>query len=203
MRDEEDFNFADFCKEQYQSVVDFKMLDEKKIEYQGSEGEHRDLLAAFEKHEGDLDRLYEDVIFCNVIDDDERFRATIDRAIADGKVQAFAAYTEEPEKKKQRRLKQAQKEAADAAEEQEDMKKRPKKKAPADSGMGDLAALIQRRQVDRMGGFMSDVDNKIDVLEARAKEEQRRKAKRKSEMPLQEEEPKKKGRGRGRGRKKT
>lgn len=202
MRDEEDFNFADFCKEQYQSVVDFKMLDEKKIEYQGSEEEHRDLLAAFEKHEGDLDRLYEDVIFCNVIDDDERFRAIIDRAIAESKVQAYAAYTEEPEKKKQRRLKQAQKEAADAAKEQEDMKKRPKKKAQAASGEFDLAAVIQRRQVDRAGGFLSNIHNKIHQFEAENEEKASRGIKRRAEMPVPEE-PKKKGREKGKGRKKA
>lgn len=165
---DEDFNWTDFWNTQFQNIVNLELLDEQKIKYQGSEQEHKELLAAFDKFEGDMDRVFEEVVFSSVLDDEDRFRGIIDRAIADGEVEGYKAYTQEPAKKKQRRHKRAEREAREAAEEKTKLKKRAKK----DAGESDLAALIQSRQANRKEDFISR-------LEAEAKELERPKKKRK------------------------
>lgn len=155
------FNWTDFCNAQFQSMVNLQMLDEQKIEYQGSERERDELLSAFVKHEGNLDRVFEDVVFSNVLHDEDRFRAVIDQAIADGKVEGYTAYTQEPARKKQQRLKRAQREAEEAGEELKKVKKRGKK----DTGENDLAALIKSRQSNRMEDFISRLEDEAKALE--------------------------------------
>ncbi|KAL4893213.1 DnaJ domain-containing protein [Aspergillus ambiguus] len=164
--DDEDFDWVDFYREQFSSAIDTGALDQLKQEYQGSDEEKHDVLAAFEQHQGDLDKVYESVMLCNVLDDDERFRAMIDQAIADGTAQAYKKYMQEPEKKRQQRVKRAQKEAKEAeqaAKELEDKKgapaKRGRKKGSAMDN-NDLAALIQQRQASRAVSFFDRLEEK-------------------------------------------
>ncbi|KAI9934997.1 hypothetical protein MW887_000618 [Aspergillus wentii] len=163
--EDDDFNWMDFYREQFSSSVDTNALDELKKEYQGSEEEQNDVLAAFEQARGDLDRVFESVMLCSVLDDDERFRGIIDKAIADGKVENYKKYSEEPAKKRQQRMKRAQKEAKEAeklAKEIDDKKeaKGKKRKTKKDDGLGDLAALIKQRQADRVGSFFDRLEDK-------------------------------------------
>ncbi|KAB8216065.1 DnaJ domain-containing protein [Aspergillus novoparasiticus] len=168
--EDDDFNWADFYREQFSSAIDVKALDKFKQEYQGSEEEESDLLAAFEKYRGDMDKIYESVMLCNVVDDDERFRVIIDKAIADGKVEQYKKYSEEPERKRQQRLKRAQKEAKEAEEaakeleEKEEVKqtkaKKGKKKKTSAMDDNDLVALIQQRQASRAESFFDKLEEK-------------------------------------------
>ncbi|KAE8379925.1 DnaJ domain-containing protein [Aspergillus bertholletiae] len=168
--EDDDFNWTDFYREQFSSAIDVKALDKFKKEYQGSEEEEKDLLAAFEKYRGDMDKIYESVMLCNVLDDDERFRAIIDNAIADGKVEKYKKYSEEPERKRQQRLKRAQKEtkeaekAAKELEEKEEPKgtkaKKGKKKKTSAMDDNDLVALIQQRQASRAESFFDKLEEK-------------------------------------------
>ncbi|KAE8139972.1 DnaJ domain-containing protein [Aspergillus pseudotamarii] len=170
VEEDDDFNWADFYREQFSSAIDVKALDKFKQEYQGSEEEESDLLAAFEKYRGDMDKIYESVMLCNVLDDDERFRAIIDKAIADGKVEKYKKYSEEPERKRQQRLKRAQKEAKEAEEaareleEKEEVKgakaKKGKKKKTSAMDDNDLVALIQQRQASRAESFFDKLEEK-------------------------------------------
>lgn len=77
--------------------MDVSAIEKIKKEYQNTEEERNDLLAAFEQFKGDLDRVYEVVMLSSVLEDDERFRAIIDKAIADGEVKGWKKYTEESE----------------------------------------------------------------------------------------------------------
>ncbi|OGM44858.1 DnaJ domain protein [Aspergillus bombycis] len=169
--EDDDFNWTDFYREQFSSAIDVKALDKFKQEYQGSEEEESDLLAAFEKYRGDMDKIYESVMLCNVLDDDERFRALIDKAIADGKVEKYKKYSEEPERKRQQRFKRAQKEAKEAEEaakeleEKEEVKgttkaKKGKKKKTSAMDDSDLVALIQQRQASRAESFFDKLEAK-------------------------------------------
>ena len=99
----------DFYREQFSSSVDTNALEQLKKEYQGSEEEARDVLAAFEKHKGNMDRVYDSIMLCNVLDDDDRFRTIINKAIADGEVENYKKYAEESDAKRQQRVKAAQK----------------------------------------------------------------------------------------------
>ncbi|PWY89541.1 DnaJ-domain-containing protein [Aspergillus sclerotioniger CBS 115572] len=90
--EDDDFDWLDFYREQFSAAIDENALDQIKKDYQRSEEEAKDVLAAYETHRGDLDKVYESVMLCNVIDDDERFRAIIDTAIAEGKTKEYKKY---------------------------------------------------------------------------------------------------------------
>lgn len=164
--EDDDFNWTEFYQEQFSGLVDASAIDKIKKEYQNSDEERKDLLAAFEQYKGDLDRVYEVVMLSNVLDDDERFRATIDGAIANGEVKGWAKYTEESESKRQKRLKRAQEEAAEAEEaakeleEKDSTKGKGKKKKASKEDDNALAALIQQRQKSRAANFFDDLEAK-------------------------------------------
>lgn len=158
---DDDFDWLDFFREQFNATVDNSALDKMKKEYQGSDEEKRDVLKAYQESTGNMDRIYEGIIFSNVVDDDDRFRGYIDHAIAHEQVEPYETYTHESVSTKQKRLKAAQKEARQAVKLQEnlDSKKRSKGKK-ADDGLGDLAALIQQRQQSRGESFLDNLDAK-------------------------------------------
>ncbi|KKK21182.1 hypothetical protein P175DRAFT_0525135 [Aspergillus ochraceoroseus IBT 24754] len=167
---DEGFDWVDFYREQFSTAIDTNAIEKLKQEYQGSAEEKRDVLAAFETYGGDLDRVYESVMLCNVLDDDERFRGLIDQAIEDGEVEGYQKYTEEPEKKREQRLKRAQREAKEA----EKLAKKLEKQKPGNDskaggkkrgkgttmGDNDLAALIQQRQASRADSFFDRLEAK-------------------------------------------
>ncbi|RDW90351.1 DnaJ domain protein [Aspergillus mulundensis] len=170
---DDDFDWVDFYREQFSTAIDTNALATFKSEYQGSEEEKNDVLTAYENYEGDLDRVYESVMLCNVLDDDDRFRAIIDKAIENGKVVKYKNYTDEPEKKRQQRLKRAQKEAKEAerlAKKLEKQKEAGSAKAGARKGnkggameTNDLAALIQQRQASRAESFFDRLEAKYNT----------------------------------------
>ncbi|KAH1614106.1 hypothetical protein KXX21_001598 [Aspergillus fumigatus] len=176
---DEDFDWTEFYRDLYSNSVDTEAIDKLKKEYQGSAEEEKDILEAFDRHRGDMDRVYESVMLSNVLDDDERFRATIDKAIAEGKVEAYKKYTDEPAKKRQARIKRAHQEAKEAEELAKELeeKKRPKtevkEKAPTKkkakskniSDLGDLAAAIKQRQANRMESLIEKWQTEADTLE--------------------------------------
>lgn len=174
VHEDDDFNWMDFYREQFSNSVDTNALEQLKKEYQGSEEEEGDVLAAFEKNKGDMDRVYESIMLCNVLDDDDRFRTIINKAIADGEVENYKKYSEESDSKRQQRVKAAQKEAQEAeqlAKEIEDKKAKSKKGGGAakkkktaikDNPMDDnsLVAMIQQRQANRAGAFFDSLEEK-------------------------------------------
>lgn len=157
----------EFYREQLSAMLDTRTISDFQKKYQNSDEEKRDLLEAYEKHEGDLDKIYQSVMLCNVLDDDERFRAIIDQAIADEEVKDHKKYSQEPEKKRQQRKKQAQKEAKEAEKLGKEVEEKKKKKTAAASkaskgsgGEDDLLALITKRQQQRGQGFLAQLEEK-------------------------------------------
>ncbi|KAG4222258.1 hypothetical protein PC116_g29267 [Phytophthora cactorum] len=107
-----------------------------------------------------MDKIYESVMLSDVLEDDERFRAIIDEAIANKDVPAFKAYTQESKKSKEARIKAAQKESVEAEEYAKELgvhdklfgkkdKKDGKGKGKKGSSEDDLAALIRSNQQGR------------------------------------------------------
>ncbi|KAF7162371.1 hypothetical protein CNMCM6106_009343 [Aspergillus hiratsukae] len=187
---DEDFDWAEFYRDLYSNLVDTDAIEKIKKEYQGSAEEEKDLLEAFDCHRGDMDRVYESVMLSNVLDDDERFHAIIDRAIAEGKVESYKKYTDEPAKKRQTRIKRAQQEAKEAeelAKELEEKKKpktevkekatatKKKTKTKTTSDLGDLAALIKQRQANRMESLMDKWQTEAQTLEKDGSKPKKRK----------------------------
>ena len=163
--DDDDFDWTDFFRNQYKDVVTADKIDEFARSYKGSEEERGHVLQAYERMKGNMDKLYNEVMLSDVLEDDERFRGIIDAGIEAGEVEKFAAYSEETEKKRKARLARAEKkrakevkEAEEAREELEQAKTSTSKKKRAASGESDLAALIQARQQSRTGAQESFFD---------------------------------------------
>ena len=168
--DDDDFSWTDFFRTQFTDVITQASVDAFRKEYKNSEEEREAILAAYTRGKGDMDRVYEAVMLSDPFEDDERFRAVLDKAIEEGEVEAFKKYTQESEASKKKRLDKARKEAEEAEEmvrEMEDKPKGKKGKKPAASkskggknDLGSLAALIQQRQKGRADNFLADLEAK-------------------------------------------
>jgi DnaJ family protein C protein 9 len=167
--DDDDFNWTDFFREQYASVVTAEALDRIKKDYQGSDEERMDILGAYEMYKGDMDKIYEDVMCSNVLDDDERLRKIINDAIAAGEATPHKKYTQESEAKKQRRVTKAKNEEGEAMKLAEELGVKEKlfgtdsegkKSNKGGNGEAGLAALIQQRQKGRQENFFDNLEAK-------------------------------------------
>lgn len=162
----------EFYREQFSSMVDGNAINRFKSEYQGSEEEKNDLLEAYEAHEGNLDKVYEEIMLSDVLEDDERFRAILKQAIADGEATDWPGFSKESPRKKSRRAAGAKKEAAEAMDLAKELgveeklfgngkgkgkKGKEKKNEGGDDG---LMALIQQRQKGRADDFFANLEAK-------------------------------------------
>ena len=134
----------------YDQLFDSARVQERVVElheqYRGSDEEERDLLKAYEGAKGDLNKVFNEVMLCNVLDDDVRFRELLDRAIADGRGTAWDAYVNEPETKRKRRWKRAEKEAEEAKELGKEIEERSKKRKREKLGEMDEVAGARNKQ---------------------------------------------------------
>lgn len=169
--DSEGFNWSDYYREQYKDSVSANAIEEFAKKYKGSDEEKDDILIAYEECEGDMDGIYERVILSDVLQDDERIREVIDKAIEDEDVPEFTTYSKETKRKREARLRKArlegQKEEREAVEYAKELGVHDKlfgskaskggKASKAKGGSEDaLAALIQKRQQDRSGDNFLD-----------------------------------------------
>lgn len=167
--DDDDFDWTTFFREQFQGVVTEETINQFSNEYKGSDEERQAVLDAYTRSEGKMSRLYSIVMLSDMVDDEARFRAIIDKAIADGEVDDYKSYSGEKESTREKRIERARKrkeseakEAGKASKEIEEEKSKKKgKKANGDAGgMGDLAALIQQRQQGRAENFFDNLEAK-------------------------------------------
>lgn len=169
--DAEDFSWKDFFDGLNQKVNE-DAINQFKREYQTSDEEKEDLLAAYTKFKGRMDDIYEHIMLSNALDDDERFRAIIDQAIKEQEVPLFKAYTQETSTTRKKRAKMAGKEAKEAeayakelnlpasffggTDENPKDARGMKKQKKEDS----LKAMIQNRQNQRQQTFFSALEAK-------------------------------------------
>ena len=170
--DNDDFDWTSYFREQYREVVTLEAIEKFSRQYKGSDDEQRSVLQAYTKNKGDMNKLYEEVMLSDIVDDEDRFRAIIDRAIADGEVESFTKYTGESEERRQKRLKRAvktkeqeAKQAKKAADEIEANGSNESHGVSTNSsanggGIDGLAALIQKRQATRADDFYSALEAK-------------------------------------------
>jgi DnaJ family protein C protein 9 len=175
--DDAGFDWTEYYRTQFAEVVTNERIEEIKREYQGSDEEKQDVLKAYTKYKGDLDKLLETVLLSDVLDDEARFKKLIETAIEveAGEVQAWDKFTKETDKTREKRRKRALKERREAerfagcSSDNEPPEKsariakakangkandatKPRQKAKGKSkpnSMNDLAALIQQRQAGR------------------------------------------------------
>ncbi|KAL1956921.1 hypothetical protein VTO42DRAFT_6668 [Malbranchea cinnamomea] len=179
--DDTEFNWTDFYREQYSSAIDSTVIEKFKQEYQGSEEERADVLAAYEAHEGDLDGVFEEVMLSNVLEDEERFRTMIQEAIERGEVAAYEKFSRESSKKRRRRIERAKGEEKEAMELARELgleeklfgngkgKGKGRKNGSGEDGEAALTALIQQRQKSRAEAFFADLEAKYGPPAKRAK----------------------------------
>ncbi|KAK4166447.1 DnaJ domain-containing protein [Cladorrhinum sp. PSN259] len=155
--DSEGFSWTDFYAEQFRDAISEEAIEAFRKKYKGSDEERDDLLAAYEEFEGDMDAVYESVMLSDVIEDDERFRAIIDQAIEEGKVEKYKKYAKETKKSREGRAKNARKEAKEAEELAKELgvheKLKGKKGGKKGGGEDALAALIRGNQAKRADMF--------------------------------------------------
>ena len=157
----DDFDWASYFKAQYAETVTLEKLDQLKDTYQGSEEEKRDILDAYKKHKGNLNKLFLDIMLSNILDDEVRFREIIDRAIAAGEVQGFDAYVKESQKSKDKRRKKANREASEAEQHAKDSGVYEGPSGDNSKGKkSTLADMIQQRQKERASTFLDDLEAK-------------------------------------------
>ncbi|KAK7524877.1 hypothetical protein IWZ03DRAFT_35895 [Phyllosticta citriasiana] len=170
--EDDDFNWTEYYKAQYEGVVTEASIEKFKNEYKGGEEEKKDLLMAYAKFKGSMNKIYQVVMLSNPLDDEERFRSIIDAAIAEKAIEPMKNYTEESERSRQKRLEQAKKEKQEALEEGEKINKKANKKKDAPDSLGDLAAMIQQRQKGRASNFLDDLEAKYAPKPKRGKKRQ-------------------------------
>ncbi|PVH79179.1 DnaJ-domain-containing protein [Cadophora sp. DSE1049] len=165
-----DFSWSDFYSEQFRDVVTEDAIDRFAKSYKNSDEERDDVVQAYEMSRGTWRDIYESVMLSDPLEDEDRFRSYIDAAIASGDVRGFKIYTEESEKDKQKRMKRARLEAEkEAGEAEVEAKKIEGKKKAKKDGLGDLAALIQRRQVNAGSSFLDNLEAKYKAQEKEKK----------------------------------
>ncbi|KAF7192687.1 putative J domain-containing protein [Pseudocercospora fuligena] len=166
--EDDDFDWVDFFRTQFAEVVTVEKIQQFSNEYKGSEEEKEAVLDAYKKCKGDMTKIYEIVMLSDMLEDEERFRGIIDEAIEKGGVEEYKKYAQESESARQKRMdrarKQKEREAKEAEEVEEEIREVSKKKKTGkkskEEDLGDLAAIIQKRQQDRAGGFFERLEEK-------------------------------------------
>ena len=164
--DDEDFDWLSYYRAQYAEAVTEEKIKSIANEYKGSEQEKQDLLAAYTRFKGNLARVYGHVMLSDILEDDDRFRDIINKAIEEDEVESFPAYEKETDESREKAKEQERKRRAKfdekvAAKESAKGKSKGKTgKAAASDSLADLAALIQNRQRARAGNLFAGLEER-------------------------------------------
>ena len=176
LNEDDDFDWVDFFRSQTEQMVSGDVIEKIKREYQGTEEEKADVLKSYQKHEGDMDMVYEEIMCSNVLEDDDRFRGVIDEAIENGEVEKYDIYAKETKANRKKRVQRAKAEEAEAMEMAEELGVKDKLfgngtksangkvpkggKKNKENGEDALKALIQQRQKGRAENFLDNLEAK-------------------------------------------
>lgn len=114
--DSDGFSWSDFYRAAFADAVNPSAIETFAAQYKHSDEERDDVLAAYTRHRGSMDGVYESVMLSDVLADDARFRSIIDDAIAAGDVKSYAKYTNETAASKKARTAAASRESREAEE---------------------------------------------------------------------------------------
>ncbi|KAF2744657.1 DnaJ-domain-containing protein [Sporormia fimetaria CBS 119925] len=153
--DDDDFDWLDFYRQQFEDIVSEEAIQRIADEYKGSEEEKKDVLDAYTKVKGRLDKVYDYVMLSDVLEDDDRFIGIIEDAVKEGAVERYAVFEKEKDRARREKVKEAErkrraewdKKHGSTKEAAEKAKAKTKgKKNDTGGGLADLAALIQQRR---------------------------------------------------------
>jgi DnaJ family protein C protein 9 len=172
MEDDDDFNWLRFYREQFENVVNEEAINNVANEYKGSAEERRDLIKAYKKVKGNLNRIYGMVMLSDILVDDDRFRQILDEEIENGTIESLPTYEAETDETRQKAKevekkrredfdkREAQKQENSATNGKAKASSKPKGKKSGGDDMAGLAALIQQRQKARSGNFFDSLEAK-------------------------------------------
>jgi DnaJ family protein C protein 9 len=168
LEDDEDFDWLSFYREQFNNVVTEESIKKISNEYKGSDAERRDLVNAYERQKGNLDRIYQMIMLSDILEDDDRFRKIFDEEIEKGTIESLPAYERQNTDEQREKVKAAERKRREQFDKQHGKhvadkakaKQKSKGKKNEPEGMGDLAALIQQRQKARSGNFFDNLEAK-------------------------------------------
>jgi len=147
----ENVEWVEYWRNLYPKVT-IQNIEKYKKKYQNSEEEKNDLLDAYKKSKGDMDKIM-DEIPCSTIDDEPRFREFLQNSIDEGKIKAYKAFTGESKAKRSERKRKADEEADEAKAHARDLGIN----IPGSSS--DLASMIMARNRDRAKQHDSLIDS--------------------------------------------
>jgi len=144
----------------------FKPIEEQDIvnfikQYKGSEEELEDLKRAYLSSKGKLNLVFNMVMCCNVLDDEERFSQIIHGWIDKGEVPDYEAFSQETDESRAARRKKAEKEAKIAAK----MMKKYKEEQNAQAADDNLVRAISARNQARGESFLEQMERKYGNLQ--------------------------------------
>lgn len=154
--DEEDLGslFAELCKG---ATVSKELIEEDKVQYRASGEEEQDILYFYTESKGDMDVIFESVPHTSVVEDEERIRTLISKAIKDGRVKSYTKFTKESDKNIKRRKKRALNEAKEAEELAAELGIGNK---VASSTEHELALLIRNKSQKRFDSMIERLEEK-------------------------------------------
>ena len=140
----------------------FPKISEKDIKnfldtYIASKDEEADLIALYNKYEGDMDKLCQ----THISFDEERTSNDLNRLIEEGKIEKFDKFTKEPESKKLKRKKRAQREAKQAE------KAKKERSESGEPDISELTAMIQRKSEKNFNSMIANLEAKYSKKSAK------------------------------------
>ncbi|ANB12698.1 DNAJ domain protein, DNAJC9 family [Sugiyamaella lignohabitans] len=147
--------FSDLCK----AEVSKELIEQDKKEYRESGEEEQDILKYYKEGKGDMEFIFENVIHSDVLEDEERIRGIIQKAIDEKVVPAYSKFTKESATSKKKRRLAATKEAQEAEELAEELGLN-KARAKANSDEDALALLIKSRHQDKFSSLINQLEAK-------------------------------------------
>ncbi|KAI7895366.1 uncharacterized protein EV154DRAFT_495759 [Mucor mucedo] len=157
---EGDKDWSAYFKELWTGVVTAETIDAQKLKYQGSKEEEADLMKAYKKFNGSMDKILQ-VVECSDASDGQRFEKIIRAAIKEKTVTLLKSFeTTTTAKAHQIRLDAEKKRALD-------YEVRCKGKKEKETGSSSLTDLIQQRSKERH----AKMNRIIESIESAAKDE--------------------------------
>ncbi|KAL6717419.1 hypothetical protein ACLMJK_005334 [Lecanora helva] len=178
---DDNFDWSSYFKAQFAEAVTGEKLNNFKSSYQHSEEEKRDVLKAYKKTKGSMEKVFDQVMMSNPLYDEVRFRELIEAAIKAGEVEDYASFRNEPEGKRLRRQRRAAKESTEAMEYAKELgvydtlfnsgqagaktngkgsSKAQTANAKKESQESALANLIQKNRTAKASSFLDDLEAK-------------------------------------------
>lgn len=176
-----------YFKELWTGVVTAETIEAQKLKYQGSDEEKKDLLEAYTRYKGDMDKILE-VVECSSGYDSKRFETIIRNAVKEKTVKFYKLFdTMTTPKAHQKRIDKEKKEEKEFEKAQKDdlKKKESKKKKEKEDQEPSLLEMIQSRSKERHAKMNSIIES----IEAEASKKAGKGKKRKEpeSMPSEEE----------------